>query len=59
MQSDVIPSHPVYYSARLEDSYALADHTLQAEIAASFPAVLARTTRRRESCGSLRRCAEP
>lgn len=47
MQSDVIPSHPVYYSARMEDSYALADASLQSELAGLFPGVLSRANRRR------------
>jgi hypothetical protein len=32
MQSDVIPSNPVLYSARMEDGYALADAPLRAQL---------------------------
>lgn len=44
MQSDVIPSHPAYYSSRMEDGYLLADQSLQAALA---PALLARCLARR------------
>jgi hypothetical protein len=42
IQTDVIPSSPVYYSTRMEEGYALADEALQAELAERYPAVLAR-----------------
>lgn len=42
MQMDVIPSHPVYGSVRMEDGYVIADEALGAEIAARFPRVAAR-----------------
>jgi len=48
MQADVIPSHPVYYSSRMEDGYVLADSSLQQELAARFPALLGRCRARRE-----------
>jgi hypothetical protein len=44
MQSDVIPSHPVLYSARMEDGFALADAELRAQLPA---ALLARAAKRR------------
>ena len=48
MQVDVIPSHPVYFSSRIEDGMALADAALRAELAAKFPACLARCQARRQ-----------
>jgi Xaa-Pro aminopeptidase len=48
MQADVIPSHPVYYSSRMEDGYVLADEGLQRELGERFPALLARCRARRE-----------
>jgi Xaa-Pro aminopeptidase len=48
MQSDVIPSNPVLYSARMEDGYALADADLRARLPASL---LERTQRRRQFLG--------
>lgn len=47
MQADVIPSHPVYYSSRMEDGYALADAALQEELRTRFPALMERCQRRR------------
>jgi Xaa-Pro aminopeptidase len=44
MQSDVIPSHPVLYSARMEDGYALADKDLRKRLPAGL---LDRAGRRR------------
>jgi hypothetical protein len=44
MQSDVIPSHPVWYSARMEDGFALADAELRAQLPSGL---LARAQRRR------------
>jgi Xaa-Pro aminopeptidase len=46
MQCDVIPSHPVYGSTRLEDGYILADAGLTDEIAHRFPAMHDRIHRR-------------
>lgn len=46
MQMDVIPSHPVYGSTRMEDGYVIADAALRAELAARFPAVAARCAAR-------------
>jgi Xaa-Pro aminopeptidase len=48
MQCDVIPSHPVYGSTRMEDGYAIADEALRAELAAGFPEVAARCAARAE-----------
>jgi Xaa-Pro aminopeptidase len=42
MQMDVIPSHPVYGSTRMEDGYVIADSALRAALAADFPEVAAR-----------------
>lgn len=42
MQCDVIPSHPVFGSTRMEDGYVIVDAGLRAALAAEFPAVLAR-----------------
>lgn len=46
-QSDVIPSSKRYYSARLEDTYALASPELQRQLAAEFPECRARCEARR------------
>jgi len=46
MQCDVIPSHPVYASTRMEDGYVIADDALRADLAARFPAVAARCAAR-------------
>ncbi|MCS7041286.1 MAG: aminopeptidase P family N-terminal domain-containing protein [Bryobacteraceae bacterium] len=48
MQADVIPSHPVFYSSRMEDGYLLADAALQAELRRQFPGLMERCLRRRE-----------
>jgi hypothetical protein len=48
MQSDVIPSHPVYYSTRMEDGYALADEALRAELREKFPELMRRCAARGE-----------
>ena len=42
MQCDVIPSHAVFGSTRMEDGYVIADAALQADLAARFPDVAAR-----------------
>jgi hypothetical protein len=42
MQMDVIPSHAVYGSTRMEDGYVIADSALRAALAADFPEVAAR-----------------
>lgn len=44
VQADVIPSHPGYYSTRMEDGYLLADEALRARLC---PGVLARAAARR------------
>lgn len=46
MQMDVIPSHPIYGSTRMEDGYVLADTALQTDLARHFPEVLARCNAR-------------
>lgn len=46
MQMDVIPSHPVYGSTRMEDGYVIADEGLRADLARAFPEVLARAEAR-------------
>ena len=48
IQSDVIPSHPVFVSTRLEDTFVLADATLRAALQREFPECLARCEARRE-----------
>lgn len=48
MQADVIPSHPVFYSSRMEDGYLLADEALQQELGRRFPGLMERCLRRRE-----------
>lgn len=48
MQADVIPSHPVFYSARMEDGYLLADAALQTELDERWPGLMERCRRRRE-----------
>ena len=42
MQMDVIPSHPVYGSTRMEDGYVIADAGLREVLARSFPNVARR-----------------
>jgi len=48
MQADVIPSHPEYYSSRMEDGYVLADPALRTEIERLSPGCAARCDARRE-----------
>lgn len=48
MQADVIPTHPVFYSSRMEDGYLLADAALQSELRRRNPELFARCLRRRE-----------
>ena len=48
MQCDVVPSHPIYGSTRMEDGYVLADEALRADLAACFPAVAARVALRQD-----------
>lgn len=47
LQSDVIPSHPVYFSTRMEEGYAIADQTLRNELARNHPQTWARIEARR------------
>jgi hypothetical protein len=46
-QSDVIPSSKQYFSARLEDGYAIADAALREDLARRFPDCMARCQARR------------
>jgi hypothetical protein len=48
MQADVIPSHPVFYSSRMEDGYLLADGGLQADLNRLDPQLMERCRKRRE-----------
>jgi Xaa-Pro aminopeptidase len=48
LQSDVIPSHPVFVSTRMEDTFVLADAELRADLGRDFPDCLARCEARRE-----------
>lgn len=48
LQTDVIPSSKQYFSTRMEDGLAIADEALREELAARFPAVMARIDARRE-----------
>lgn len=45
LQADVIPSHPGWYSTRMEDGYLLADESLRAQL---DPALAARCAARRQ-----------
>lgn len=47
MQSDVIPSSPVYGSTRMEDTFVIADLELRMALRAEFPDVSARCDHRR------------
>ncbi len=47
MQTDVIPSSPVYFSTRMEDGVAIAGEALRAQLRAEFPACFARCLGRR------------
>jgi Xaa-Pro aminopeptidase len=46
MQMDVIPSHPVYGSTRMEDGYVIADAALRAELEQAYPNVARRCAAR-------------
>jgi len=48
IQSDVIPSHPVFISTRMEDTFVLADAELRDALRRDFPTCLARCEARRE-----------
>ncbi|MBS1824041.1 MAG: hypothetical protein JST93_01850 [Acidobacteria bacterium] len=48
IQSDVIPSHPVFISTRMEDTYVLAGAELRAELQREHPDCLTRCFARRE-----------
>ena len=48
IQSDVIPSHPVFLSTRMEDTFVLADAELRDALGRDFPTCLARCEARRE-----------
>lgn len=47
MQIDVIPSHPVWFSTRMEEGVVIADGALQDELARTHPGVLRRCLARR------------
>jgi hypothetical protein len=47
-QVDIIPSHPVYGSTRMEEGIVVADAALRAELAEHHPGVLRRCVARRE-----------
>lgn len=47
-QVDIIPSHPVYGSTRMEEGIVVADAALRAELAEHHPGVLRRCAARRE-----------
>jgi len=47
-QTDIIPSNPIYFSARMEDGLAIANQTLREEIAARFPDAWRRIVARRQ-----------
>lgn len=46
LQSDVIPSHPTYFSTRLEDGYALLDATRWRDFRQTFPNAASRIEQR-------------
>jgi hypothetical protein len=48
IQSDVIPSHPVFVSTRMEDTFVLADQELRGALQKDFPECLARCAARRQ-----------
>ena len=48
IQSDVIPSHPVFVSTRMEDTFVLANAELRGVLGREFPECLARCDARRE-----------
>lgn len=48
MQSDVIPSHPGFYSSRMEDGYVLASRELKQALRQMFPAMFERCLARRD-----------
>ncbi len=54
MQTDVIPSSPVYSSTRMEDGVAIADETLRGELRRLYPECWRRCQKRREfAAGTL------
>ncbi len=59
IQSDVIPSHPVFVSTRMEDTFVLAGPDLRAELASSYPECLARCLSRRDFMRSVLRFDVP
>lgn len=48
LQIDIIPSHPVYFSTRMEEGIVIADDALQAALGERHPDVLRRCLERRE-----------
>jgi len=53
IQSDVIPSHPVFVSTRMEDTFVLADADLRGELERLYPDCLARCIARRDFMRSV------
>ena len=53
IQSDLIPSHPVFVSTRMEDTYVLADAELRAALRREYPECSARCEARREFMRSV------
>jgi hypothetical protein len=47
VQVDIIPSHPVYFSTRVEDGVAIADDTLRQQLRSRFPECYERCQARR------------
>ncbi|MBI4932421.1 MAG: M24 family metallopeptidase [Actinobacteria bacterium] len=47
LQIDIIPTHPVYFSTRMEEGIVIADESLQAELDARHPEVIGRCRARR------------
>jgi len=48
IQVDVIPSHPVYFSTRMEDGLVLADEGLRSRLRSDYPDCYGRCQKRRE-----------
>jgi Xaa-Pro aminopeptidase len=48
LQIDVIPSHPDYFSTRMEEGIVIVDDALRAELVAANPALVRRCEARRE-----------
>jgi hypothetical protein len=48
LQVDVIPDSPIYFSTRMEDGVAIADHSLREQIRTEYPDCFARCQARRD-----------